>query len=670
MTTSKLVPILSRIAVVCLLTTTLSCGGGGGPGGTGNDGGASAEGGAASGDLSSGKKDQAPPAIDSAADARGAGDAGTLEAGGAHDLGTVDAGSARDLGTVDVTSMEDAPAIADALAPIDVAATVDLNTRADVAALADVAVPTDAPMLALGQVKIGPNGQVTVSYSNGSASTSAWIGLYASGAADGAYIGYQYTPGTTSGTLTFTVPESSGQYDLRLFADGGYAKIATSPTFTVSYPYDLDPGFGTGGRLSFDFLGNSLVDAICSVIPLSSGKILLVGTAKTGNKNGSGWEQNEFALAQLNADGTFDTTFGQSGRAHAGTTTVSLAGCAAAAVQSDGKIVVAGWGESTTSGADYALARFTSVGALDATFGTAGFTTTNFKASATSVGEDDKILSLAILTDGRILAGGEMLINGPYTNGRASFARYLSTGALDTTFAGTGIMTLDLSTLLPPGGGSLFDATSLVVTSTGAFFAGITSISTFGRNDTAIASVKADGTLDTTFGTSGVLWETKPGVHNDQHLSQLALTSAGSLIMLGHDTWSWFLGRYTSAGAADKAFGSAGQAVGDLSDSWDLPAGMVQMTDGTTLIGISPDSANGASMSGNLGLVRHDALGNLDTTFGRMRWKWTVGTTALASRATSFAMQADGKLLLGGLIENPGGNQDFAVMRLVRSAGW
>jgi len=660
-TTTKPVPTLARFALVALVSASLNCGDSGGPGGAGNDGGGSAEGGTSSNDLASTRKDQAAPASDSAADAFIA----------ALDVATVDAGAARDVVAVDAVTQGDALAKSDTTGSADVAAPADGPARTDVTVIADVAGPTDGPVLALGQAKIGPNGQVTVAFSNGPLNTSAWIGLYASGAADGAYITYQYTPGTASGSLTFNVPETSGQYDLRLFADGGYTKIATSPTFTVSYPYDLDPGFATGGRLSFDFLGNGFADWICGVFPLTTGKILLVGTAKTGNKDsGGGWEQNEFALAQLNADGSFDTSFGQGGRAHAGTTTVSLANCNAAAVQSDGKIVVAGWGESTTSGADYALARFTSAGALDTTFGTAGFTTTNFKASASSVGEDDKIHSLAILADGRILAGGEMLINGPYTNGRASFARYTSTGTLDTTFAGTGTMTIDLATMSPPGGQSLFDANSLVVTSTGAFFAGITAISTFGRNDTAIASLKTDGTLDTTFGTAGVVWETKPGVHNDQHLTQLALTSAGSLLMLGHDYYAWFLGRYTTAGAADKAFGSAGQALADFSDSWDLPAGMMQMSDGTTLIGISPDSLDGASMSGNLGLVRHTALGNLDTTFGKMRWKWTTGTATLASRATSFAMQADGKLLLGGLVENPGGNQDFAVMRLVKSTGW
>ena len=141
--------------------------------------------------------------------------------------------------------------------------------------------------------------------------------------------------------------------------------------------------------------------------------------------------------------------------------------------------------------------------------------------------------------------------------------------------------------------------------------------------------------------------------------------------MLGHNFWTWFLGRYTATGVADTAFGKSGQTVADLSSSYDYPAGMAQLPDGTIMIGFDPDSGDGASMSGNMGLVRHDALGNLDNVFGKLRWTWlAAGGGAIASRATSFAMQGDGKLLLAGLIENPGGNRDFAVIRVVKQPGW
>lgn len=611
-------------------------------------------------DQASASTDQAASAVDQAA--------AKMDSAVGADAGAGDAPLAGDA-----PQAGDVPGVADKPGVADVPIRADMGILADVAILADVTVPTDGPTLALDHLKFGPNGLVTVTFAKGSG--SGWIGLYAPTSPDNAYITFQYTGAVASGSLNFATPEATGPYEFRMFADSGYNKIATSPAFTVSYPYDLDPGFATSGRLSFDFLGNGLVDIAYAVIPLASGKIVVAGFAKTGLKDIDGWEQNEFAVARLNADGSFDTTFGQGGRAHAAPITHSLFGCSAAAVSSDGKVVVGGWGHgmgaSNTTGTDYLMARFTSTGTLDTAFGSAGFVTTNFKASTSSMGENDKLMSLALLADGRILAAGELMYAaGSYNNGLASFARYTEAGAPDNTFGGTGMITIDLASMSPPGGQTVFDVNSLVVTSTGGFFAGITAISSFGRNDTAIASLKADGSLDTTFGSKGVLWETKPGTRNNQYLTQLALTPTGSLLMLGQDLYTWFLGRYTAAGAVDTAFGTSGQTVADLSDSWDLPAGMVVASDGSTLVGISPDSLDGASMSGNLGLVRHDALGKSDNVFGKMRWKWTTGGATLASRATSFATQADGKLLLAGLVENPGGNQDFAVIRLVKSADW
>jgi uncharacterized delta-60 repeat protein len=641
-----------------LLLSGLACGGG-----SSNDAGTGGpDGGFPTSDQAMPSTDVPPSSVDHATPSSDLAIPPTDQAVAAVDQAPakLDGGVAVDLRAGDAPVATDAPL------------TTDAPLRTDTSVVADVAIPTDAPVVALDHLRYGPNGQVTVTFAKGSTNASAWLGLYGAASADGAYITYQYTGGVAAGSLTFTVPETTGAYNFRLYADGGYNKIATSPDFVVSYPYDLDPGFATGGRLSFDFLGNSLVDGAAAVLPLASGKIVLAGLAHTGVKDSIGYELNEFALAQLNADGSFDPAFGTGGKAHKGPTTHALGACTAAAVQTDGKIVVAGWGYASASAIDFVLARFTSAGALDTTFGTGGFVTTNFKGSPTSPGENDTLLALALLADGRILAAGEMkYAAGSYNNGQASFARYTAAGALDTTFGGTGMVTIDLASMSPPGGQSVFDVNSLAVTATGATYAGITAVSSYGRNDMAIASLKVDGSLDASFGKAGVLWESKPGTANNQYVTQIALTAGGSLLMLGHNYWSWFLGRYTATGVADTAFGTAGQTVADLSSSYDYPAGMVQLADGTIMIGIDPDSGDGASMSGNMGLVHHDALGNLDNVFGKLRWTWlTVGGGTIASRAVSFAMQGDGKLLLAGLVENPGGNRDFAVIRVVKQPGW
>lgn len=66
--------------------------------------------------------------------------------------------------------------------------------------------------------------------------------LYASGAADGAYLAWQYLSGTTVPPVTgvsavalhFTMPAMAGSFELRVFAANGYGRLATSSPIAVS----------------------------------------------------------------------------------------------------------------------------------------------------------------------------------------------------------------------------------------------------------------------------------------------------------------------------------------------------------------------------------------------------------------------------------------------------
>ena len=80
---------------------------------------------------------------------------------------------------------------------------------------------------------------VTATWSSIFAPTSTdWIALYPVGAADNAFIAYRYTTGAASGNVSFDIPASAaaGSYELRLFSNNGYTKLATSGSFTVANP--------------------------------------------------------------------------------------------------------------------------------------------------------------------------------------------------------------------------------------------------------------------------------------------------------------------------------------------------------------------------------------------------------------------------------------------------
>src|SRR5262249_2561899 len=101
------------------------------------------------------------------------------------------------------------------------------------------------------------------------------------------------------------------------------------------------------------------------------------------------------------SDGNLDITFGNGGKV---TTdfAISFDNANAVAIQSDGKIVVAGalFGSAAIANADFAVARYNADGLLDATFGAGGKVITDFSNSY------DTALAVAIQSDGRIVVAG------------------------------------------------------------------------------------------------------------------------------------------------------------------------------------------------------------------------------------------------------------------------
>jgi uncharacterized delta-60 repeat protein len=103
-------------------------------------------------------------------------------------------------------------------------------------------------------------------------------------------------------------------------------------------------------------------------------------------------------VRRLNADGSPDSNFGEGGAA-----TVKFSdrsdSAFAVAVQTDGKIVVAGR-SSGQSNADFAVARLDANGVLDTTFANAG------KQAIDFFGFTDFAESVLLQADGKIVVGG------------------------------------------------------------------------------------------------------------------------------------------------------------------------------------------------------------------------------------------------------------------------
>lgn len=95
----------------------------------------------------------------------------------------------------------------------------------------------------------GASPEVTATWSSIFEPTSLdWIALYPVGALDNAFIAYRYTDGTASGSTPLAVPANAaaGSYELRLFSNNVYIKLATSNSFTVENPPPATLGASPG----------------------------------------------------------------------------------------------------------------------------------------------------------------------------------------------------------------------------------------------------------------------------------------------------------------------------------------------------------------------------------------------------------------------------------------
>ncbi len=180
----------------------------------------------------------------------------------------------------------------------------------------------------------------------------------------------------------------------------------------------LDNTFGYSGYLTIDIQNDDFANAI---LLQSDGKILIAGMTKMGT-----WIQ-DFCLIRLNSNGTLDNTFGTSGIVITNVGSI-YESANAIAIQSDSKIMVSGY-ISTGSYTDFVVARYNSNGTLDNTFGTTGIVTTAIGS------QNDEAFSIAIQSDGKIIAGG-YTSNG--SNYDFALVRYNTDGSLDTGFDSDG----------------------------------------------------------------------------------------------------------------------------------------------------------------------------------------------------------------------------------------
>jgi uncharacterized delta-60 repeat protein len=305
----------------------------------------------------------------------------------------------------------------------------------------------------------------------------------------------------------------------------------------------LDAFFAVGGKKDRSGLGTSVVSQ-------SDGKIVVL-------ENTQGGYPTAFNLTRYNKNGSRDASFGTNGTVVTTGSTFGSFGCCpydveatSMAIQPDGKIVVVGNASYTGNSSVtqlFALARYTTGGLSDSSFGNSGVTTTvsgNYVSGPVFV---------ALQSNGKIILG----INNDEDQQTIKLVRYKSAGSPDGSF--------NFQTV---GGriGALTVQNDDRIVAVGNKTAG------FNDLDFLVARWNGDGTIDSSFGPNGQGYATTPvGANTGTTKSQdearaVAIQSDGEIVVAGQSKYvsydpnlipnsDFALARYNTDGSSDSSFG-------------------------------------------------------------------------------------------------------------------
>jgi len=393
------------------------------------------------------------------------------------------------------------------------------------------------------------------------------------------------------------------QSDDKLLIGGdltSYAGATRSGITRLNLDGSLDAGFNPGSGPNA---------AVSAVALQTDSKLVIAGEFTTFS--GTAIQR----VARLHADGALDTSFSPGSGPNKSVSALAL--------QSDGKLLIGGRFVAYDDTDIARIARINSDGSLDASFNP-------------GLGANAEVRAIAVQPDGKVLIGGTFTqLNGA---SRPRVARLNADGSVDASFdPGTGptagTLSVDALAVQP-------DGRVLIVGSFGLYN---------GTPRGCVARLNADGSLDTSFdpGSGADL----PGSNIHPVLLDVALRSDGKVLIGGDFTTYNGTERYRVAllnadGSLDTSFSTgfgANSAVNALA----------LQPDGKLLIGGNFTSYNHTTRNR---VARLNADGSLDVSFD-------PGAGANLG-VTGFALQPDGKLLIGGTFTSYAGAPRHRVARV------
>lgn len=341
-----------------------------------------------------------------------------------------------------------------------------------------------------------------------------------------------------------------------------------------------------GGFLHYDFrlngIGWSFGNIANSVLVQPDGKIVAAGFAKIDNV------ASHFALLRVDDMGQLDPNFGDAGAAHFGTGHSVIHEAQALALDSAGRIVIAGFTASQAGDYYVTTARLTSQGQRDLGFNIGGINETVFWDSSdpwnTEYAHYNFGYAVGIGNEGRVVTVGETDSPNPAA---AAALRLSDNGQADITFGDQGRVQLALTDGI---------ATAVRVLPSGAVMMAGKARDQNGNAIVFIARLRPEGSLDPTFGNGGIAEHQSWDAGGVNLLAPLRnggwLVAAADVQRMGA-----VLLRTDSRGAADNRFGTNGVLHVYFDQGTDFDAAKpVLQPDGKLLVAGHHPHANAAGV--------------------------------------------------------------------------
>jgi len=360
-------------------------------------------------------------------------------------------------------------------------------------------------------------------------------------------------------------PNSTYTANIVIQPDGKIIQGVSNPNDTVDFCLirykangGIDSTFGSNGR-SIGPVGTQANYIECIILQ-PDGKIIAIG-------NSYNQINSDFVLLRYNNNGTIDSSFGVSGKV---ITAVGLYDDYAykAAIQSDGKIVVAGSSVDSTYVSAFAVVRYNTNGGIDSSFGKNGRIVKHLGHFITYIGNtyygqysSEYANNILIQTDGKIIVGGQSYSYSGcydyygyvYCNPVFAMSRYNSNGTTDSSFGKNGKV-VDSILIYYPSAMELQADDKIVVT--GANYQQRILMERFTNN----------GRIDSSFGVNGTVATVICNQDCQLNARSLAIQSDGKIVVGGsfaffNDWWKFIVLRYQTNGSLDNTFNGNGTAI-------------------------------------------------------------------------------------------------------------